>query len=141
MTCRRNMPAISLQNSSVPGCTIQHKKHESYDIPPAKTFFGRGKGKHLKDTPSVRISPGKRINLCTECINQLDKWHDLMEVISEEYEEPRELILPDIKQPHPTHLSKLKICRVEFCTELFYAIIPTLFLFLLICYPYILLHF
>jgi len=31
---------------------------------------------------------------------------------------------------------------VELCTELLYAIIPTLFLcFLLICYPYILLHF
>jgi len=31
---------------------------------------------------------------------------------------------------------------VELCTEPFYAIIPTLFLcFLLICYPYILLHF
>jgi len=31
---------------------------------------------------------------------------------------------------------------VELCTELFYAIIPTLFLcFLLIWYPYILLHF
>ena len=30
-----------------------------------------------------------------------------------------------------------KICRVELCTELFYAIIPTLFVcFLLICYPY-----
>ena len=34
----------------------------------------------------------------------------------------------------PTYLSTLKICRVELCTELLYAIIPTLFLcFLLIC--------
>jgi len=30
-------------------------------------------------------------------------------------------------QPHPTYLSTLKICRVELCTELFYAIIPTFF--------------
>jgi len=31
---------------------------------------------------------------------------------------------------------------VEVCTELFYAVIPTLFLcFWLICYPYILLHY
>jgi len=45
-------------------------------------------------------------------------------------------------QPHPTYLPASNICRVELCTELFYAIIPTLFLyFLLICYPYILLHF
>ena len=80
---------------------IQLKKHESYNVPPSKPFFGQDKGKHLKDTPSVGISPGKRINLRTECINQLDKWHDLMEkkVISEEqYEELRESILSDIKQ-------------------------------------------
>jgi len=44
--------------------------------------------------------------------------------------------------PHPTYLPTSKICRVELCTELYYAIIPTLFLcFLLICYPYILLYF
>jgi len=43
---------------------------------------------------------------------------------------------------HPTYLSTSKVCRVELCTELFYAFIPTLFLcFLLICYPNILLHF
>jgi len=35
--------------------------------------------------------------------------------------------------------STLKICRVELYTELFYAIIPTLFpCFLLICFPYVL---
>jgi len=35
-----------------------------------------------------------------------------------------------------------KICRVELCIDLFYAIIPTLFpCFLLICYQYILLHY
>jgi len=28
-------------------------------------------------------------------------------------------------QPHPTYLSTLKICRVELCRELFYAMIPT----------------
>jgi len=34
-----------------------------------------------------------------------------------------------------------KICRVEWCTKLFYVIIPTLFpCFLLISYPYILLY-
>ena len=46
-------------------------------------------------------------------------------------------------QPHPTYLSTLKICRVELCTELFYAIIPIpcFYAFLLICYSYILLHF
>ena len=36
---------------------------------------------------------------------------------------------------------ELKICRVELCTELFYAIISTFILcFLLICYPHISFH-
>jgi len=44
-----------------------------------------------------------------------------------------------ITQLHLTYLWCGKICRVGLCTEQFYAIIPTLFLyFLLICYPYIL---
>ena len=52
------------------------------------------------------------------------------------------IIIIIIIWPHPTYLPTSKICRMELCTELFYAIIPTLFLcFLLICYPYILLHF
>ena len=29
------------------------------------------------------------------------------------------------RQPYPTCLSTLKICRVELCTEQFYAIVPT----------------
>ena len=49
--------------------------------------------------------------------------------------------IKDSIQPHPTYLPISKICRVELCTELFYAIIPTFLCFLLICYPYILLHF
>ena len=49
--------------------------------------------------------------------------------------------IKDTIQPHPTYLPTSKICRVELCTELFYAIIPTFLCFLLICYPYILLHF
>jgi len=50
-------------------------------------------------------------------------------------------------QPYPTYLypiylSTLRICKVGLYTELFYAIVSTLFpCFLLICYPYILLHF
>ena len=45
-------------------------------------------------------------------------------------------------QPHPPTYISFYICRLELCTELFYAIIPTLFLcFLLICYAYISLHF
>ena len=48
--------------------------------------------------------------------------------------------LPTPPPPPPPPLpppSSEKVCRVELCTELSYAIIS----FLLICYPYILLHF
>jgi len=45
-------------------------------------------------------------------------------------------------RPPETRDRLTEICRVGLYTELFYAIIPTLFLsFLLICYPYNLLHF
>ena len=43
-------------------------------------------------------------------------------------------------QLHPKHFN-VEICRVGLYTELFYAIVPALFLrFLLICYPYISSH-
>lgn len=54
---------------------IQIKQHESYKIPPNKPFF---KTKARGITPSITcISPGKKINLRSELIQQLDKWHDL----------------------------------------------------------------
>ena len=50
---------------------------------------------------SAGISPGKKVNLRFECINQLDKWHDLKVrgVISDEqYQEMKDTILNDIKK-------------------------------------------
>jgi len=53
----------------------------------------------------------------------------------------RDIGITDSIQLLPAYLSTLKICRVELCTKLLCAIIPTLFLcFLLICYPYSSLH-
>ena len=73
---------------------IQCKKHDSYDLPPKKKFFGKTK-------PDAGASPGKRSSLRSECISQLDKWHQLMErgvISSEEYEEMQVKILTDIKK-------------------------------------------
>ena len=53
---------------------INTHKHESLDSPPKKSFLGK---KRSGDTPGV--SPGKRITLRSECIDQLDKWHSLKE--------------------------------------------------------------
>ena len=75
---------------------IHTHKHDSLDVPPNKPFFGK-----KKSTDAVAVSPGKRINLRSECITQLDKWHQLKErgVISkEQYEELQKTILTDIKK-------------------------------------------
>ena len=77
---------------------IQMKQHESYDNPPNKPFF---KTRAKSSTAAAGISPGKKIGLRTECIQQLDKWHDLMArgIISEEqYKEFKETILADLKK-------------------------------------------
>jgi len=75
--------------------TIQMGKHNSYDAPPNKPFFGK------QSQPNTVSSPGKRIQLRTQCIDQLTKWHRLMEdqVISkEEYQEMHKTIMSDIKK-------------------------------------------
>lgn len=70
-------------------------RHHSYDVAPKKAFFGNTK------SDATGVSPGKRLSLRSECIDQLDKWHQLMErgvVSSEEYEELQGKILSDIKK-------------------------------------------
>ena len=67
---------------------IHTHKHESLDAPPNKPFFGK-----KKSGDSVGVSPGKRISLRSECINQLDKWHQLKECgVYDQYDE-----LPKLK--------------------------------------------
>ncbi len=84
---------------------IQMKKHASYDEAPDKPFFRNSKcvkGKSsTSPTGSDGMSPAKRITLRTECINQLDKWHMLLEkgaITSEQYEQMQDTILGDIKK-------------------------------------------
>jgi len=53
---------------------------------------------HLYSTV-VGISPGKRINLCTECIQQLQQLGELLDkgnITSDQYEKLQETILSDI---------------------------------------------
>ena len=75
---------------------IQCGKHESQDTPPEKYFFGK-----KKKAEGVGVSPGKRISLRSECISQLDKWHQLKErgvVSDDEYKDLQKTILTDIKK-------------------------------------------
>lgn len=82
---------------------IQMSKHESYEAPPDKPFFGKRKMGSKTATPAsaVGISPSKRIDLRSKCIDQLDKWHALMErgaISSNEYKDLQATILSDIKK-------------------------------------------
>ena len=75
---------------------ISMKKHTSYESPPDKRFFlaKQEKGK-------TGVSPGKRIDLWSKCIDQLEKWHTLLDrkaITIEEYKELQQTILGDIKK-------------------------------------------
>ena len=76
-------------------------KLESYEEPPDKPFF-RGKKSNAVNTPTqpVSISPGKKVNMHTELINQLEKWYQLLETgaISQTYAELKDTILLDIEK-------------------------------------------
>ena len=77
---------------------IHTHKHDSMEEPPNKSFFGK---KKPSDANASSVSPGKRISLRSECINQLDKWHQLKErgvITGEQYEELQKTILVDIKK-------------------------------------------
>ena len=79
---------------------IHLKKHASYDTPPDKPFF-RTKRPNSDSVTAIGFSPSKRINLRSQCIEQLDKWHSLMEkgaISSQQYEELQATILSDIKK-------------------------------------------
>ena len=68
---------------------LQLKKHDSREVPPDKPFFHNCGSKLRNVSPqnseiastsvNYGISPGKRIGLRTECLSQLDKWHQLFE--------------------------------------------------------------
>ena len=50
---------------------------------------------------SNTLSPGKRISYRSECIDQLDKWHALLEkgaISNTQFQELQQTILGDIKQ-------------------------------------------
>ena len=74
------------------------KKHTSYENPPNKPFFNHSKSMKAN---SQGISPAKRITLRSECIDQLDKWHKLMErgaITPDQYKDLQDTIMSDIKQ-------------------------------------------
>ena len=100
--CNGDKSVYSPEQLRVWAHMIHMKKHTSYTDPPDKPFFRRSKGKPKVSTSSEsELSPVKRINLRTECINQLDKWHMLLEkgaITTDQYKQLQDTILDDIKQ-------------------------------------------
>ena len=69
--------------------TPASKDTESQSDPPSSS---------VKANPGT-LSPGKRVHLRSECIDQLSHWHSLKEsggITSEEYDELRKNIIGDI---------------------------------------------
>ena len=93
-------------------------KHSSYDEPPDFPFFKKRKEKRSdgqrsglsSDSGSTATifsmststnSPSKRVGLRTQCIDQLSKWHSLLNtgaIDQAQYDELKEAILGDIKK-------------------------------------------
>ena len=95
--------------------TIDMEKHKSYDSPPDLPFFVGKKAPAKPSTPVVATavvtqgsagssqpeSPGKRIRYRGECMDQLTKWHSLMEkgiITEEQYQGFVGKILNDIEK-------------------------------------------
>ena len=91
---------------------IHTRKYSSHDVPPDLPYFKKTKGQSSRapaaesvasvKTPvqsgAYAVSPGKRINLRSECISQLDKWHSLLKkecITQQQYDQLRETILKD----------------------------------------------
>ena len=96
---------------------VRLKTHDSLEEPPDKPFFrGRkrptttrmetnspsGKAPESKRAAHTSaVSPGRKVNIRSELINQLDKWHKLLDsnvITQSEYDELKGKILSDIKE-------------------------------------------
>ena len=92
---------------------VQMGKHGSTEEPPDKPFF-RGQKRSADSRPKTAggtpeskkhaptaISPCRKVNLRSELIEQLDKWHKLLDsgaINQQQYDELQQTILCDIKQ-------------------------------------------
>lgn len=81
---------------------IQMGKHGSYESAPNKPFWKTPSGKKSMSSESaVSVSPGKKIQLQGQLVDQLLKWHDLLEkggIDQKQYEEIKANIMGDVKK-------------------------------------------
>ena len=85
---------------------LQMNKHDSYGEPPNKPFF-RNKKSHRDDgkslgqsqLPQTSVSPGKRVNMQGQLIEQISRLHDLLErgaISKEQYDKLQSKVLNDM---------------------------------------------
>ena len=93
---------------------LQMGRHDSRDTPPDLPYWKKREKKsknsplsipteNSTSSPSLAgsISPGKRITLRGHCVDQLAKWHDLLEkgaISQEQYNEIQHSIMLDVKK-------------------------------------------
>ena len=69
--------------------------------PPYKHFFQTSMSSVDANPGTLTRSPGKKIKIRSECIDQLQKWHELLNcgaITQEQYDEFQDKILTDIRQ-------------------------------------------
>ena len=76
-------------------------KHDSYETPPNLPYFGKQKSSGSQKAQPVQLSssPGKRLGLRGDCIEQLGKWHSLLEkgaITLQQYDELKAAIMGDL---------------------------------------------
>ena len=88
---------------------VQLKKHSSMDVPPDKPFW-RGHKKRPNPAPTTpekqqpgpsgaQPSPGKCVQMWGQCVDQLLKWHELLEkggINQQQYDEMKSTIMSQI---------------------------------------------
>ena len=80
---------------------IQMKKHSSYDTPPNKPFFRTRGAQKPTSSIEITVSPGKRVNLRGQCVQQLLQLHELLEkggINKEQYDLMQGTIMEELKK-------------------------------------------
>ena len=80
---------------------IQMEKHDSYEVPPDKSFWRSQKKKDSRKDDHGTFSPVKRVNLRGQCAEQLLRWHELLQkgaINQEQYNSMQSVIFEEIKK-------------------------------------------
>ena len=87
---------------------IELGKHKSYSEPPDMPYFKKGtrqiarpstSDSSMTKATSTNVSPCKRVTLRTTCIEQMDKWHSLLEkgvITKQQYDQLQDKIMSDM---------------------------------------------